>query len=418
MNSIFSKQIFCLFLFFFATQLCASIRFESINLDNALIKAKSEKKLVFVDAYATWCGPCKVMDKVFEQNHVSDYFNDNYVNVKIDMDGPQGDLLLKKYGVVWLPTLLILNSEGEMVSKIDKLVSGEELISLAQEASSQGLGNTTAVFNSSPFGSSSTNKPSVNDYDPNEKESILYVLDERGSSGRPHIMFHEAYLHMQLRDGKQDAVVKKYLSTQSDWTTEKNIRFIFDFMNSVKSELFQYFVNNRDRFEEVIGVNRVNESVAFLINQRLEQGFPRPGLQETIDLFKHLNPKLAEESGYIFYLNKMERENHELEYISTAEQYLKSVNPYNHQVAHRLVLYKLKRSDYGDQLDYCLELMSEAVILEDESPDYYATIAKIYYLQKRKDLAISNVTKSIDLASSKSRDLRAFQSLLDKINAL
>ncbi len=358
------------------------------------------------------------MDKVFEQNHVSDYFNDNYVNVKIDMDGPQGDLLLKKYGVVWLPTLLILNSEGEMVSKIDKLVSGEELISLAQEASSQGLGNTTAVFNSSPFGSSSTNKPSVNDYDPNEKESILYVLDERGSSGRPHIMFHEAYLHMQLRDGKQDAVVKKYLSTQSDWTTEKNIRFIFDFMNSVKSELFQYFVNNRDRFEEVIGVNRVNESVAFLINQRLEQGFPRPGLQETIDLFKHLNPKLAEESGYIFYLNKMERENHELEYISTAEQYLKSVNPYNHQVAHRLVLYKLKRSDYGDQLDYCLELMSEAVILEDESPDYYATIAKIYYLQKRKDLAISNVTKSIDLASSKSRDLRAFQSLLDKINAL
>lgn len=358
------------------------------------------------------------MDKVFDQNKVSDYFNSNYVNVKVDMDGPQGELLLKKYGVVWLPTLLILNSEGQILSKIDKLVSGEELINLAQEASSQSLGSTAAVFSSSPFGNNKTNNPSVNDYDPNEKESILYVLDERGSSGRPHIMFHEAYLHMQLRDGKQDAVVKKYLSTQQDWTTEKNIRFIFDFMNSVKSELFQYFVNNRSRFEEIIGINKVHESVAFLINQRLEQGFPRPGLQETIELFKHLNPQRAEESGYVFYLNKMERENQELEYIAAAEQYLKSVNPYNHKVAHRLVLYRLERSDFNKHLDYCLELMSEAIILEDQSPDYYATIANIYYLQKRKDLAIINITKSIDIASSKSEDPTAFQFLLDKIKTL
>ena len=216
MKGFLLNQFFPVCLLLFVTQLSASIRFESINLDNAIAKAKTENKLVFVDAYATWCAPCKVMDKVFDEVNVSDYFNTNYVNVKVDMDGPQGELLLKKYGVVWLPTLLILNSEGEIVSKVDKLVTGEELINLAQEASSKKQGSEAAVFNSSPFGGSSVKDPPVVDYDPNEKESILYVMDERVSSGRPHIMYHEAYLHMQLRDGKQDAVVKKYLSTQQD----------------------------------------------------------------------------------------------------------------------------------------------------------------------------------------------------------
>ncbi len=358
------------------------------------------------------------MDKVFDQASVSNYFNSNYVNIKIDMDGPQGALLLNQYGVVYLPTLLILNSEGEVISKIDKLVSGEELINIAQEASSQRPSSPTSAFNRNPFLETKDNNPSVNDYNPNDKEAILYVLDEKGSSGRPHIMYHEAYLHMQLKDGRQDAVVKKYLSTQQDWTTEKNIRFIYDFTNSVKSDLFKYLINNRSRFEEVIGTEKVKESIAFLINQRLEQGFPRPGLQETVDLFKHLGPQSAEERGYLFYLDKMERENEELEYISTAQQYLKSVNPYNHRVAHKLVLFRLDRSDYMDHLDNCLETMSKAVIIEDQTPSYFATIAKIYYLQKRKDLALKNINKSIELAATRSEDPTALLSLWDKINSL
>ena len=45
------------------------IKFEKDNWENTLAKAKVENKIVFVDAYTTWCGPCKKMDaKTFPDN--------------------------------------------------------------------------------------------------------------------------------------------------------------------------------------------------------------------------------------------------------------------------------------------------------------------------------------------------------------
>ena len=38
------------------------VNFEKESWSNTLAKAKAENKIVFVDAYTTWCGPCKMMD--------------------------------------------------------------------------------------------------------------------------------------------------------------------------------------------------------------------------------------------------------------------------------------------------------------------------------------------------------------------
>ena len=57
------------------------INFEKSSFSEILAKAKQEKKLIFLDAYAVWCGPCKLMDKnVFTDSMVASYFNANYVN--------------------------------------------------------------------------------------------------------------------------------------------------------------------------------------------------------------------------------------------------------------------------------------------------------------------------------------------------
>lgn len=63
------------------------IVFETGNWESILKKAKKEKKLIYLDAYTSWCGPCKMMKKsIFPDAQVGKYFNENFVNAQIDME--------------------------------------------------------------------------------------------------------------------------------------------------------------------------------------------------------------------------------------------------------------------------------------------------------------------------------------------
>ena len=71
--------------------------------------------MVFVDCYTTWCGPCKYMtSNVFPQETVGDYFNPNFICLKIDMEKGEGPELVKRYGIRAFPTFLILRPDGSV----------------------------------------------------------------------------------------------------------------------------------------------------------------------------------------------------------------------------------------------------------------------------------------------------------------
>lgn len=87
------KKIVCLFIgVFTCVQLFAQgVGFKSISLKEALEQAKAQGKMVFVDCYTTWCGPCKMMaEQVFPQKAAGDFFNARFVNVKFDMEKGEG----------------------------------------------------------------------------------------------------------------------------------------------------------------------------------------------------------------------------------------------------------------------------------------------------------------------------------------
>lgn len=379
----------------------ASISFKSLNIEEAVTVAKQTGKLVFVDTYASWCAPCKVMDKVFAEAQVGDYFNQHFINIKIDMDGPYGESMLLDYEVVWLPTLLIINGDGKVLSKIDYLVAAEELIMAADEAREGYRSAPTTSLESNPF--SQGQKVGSTDYNPVEKEKVIYVHDDKTSSGRPHIMYHEAYLHFQLKDGKHMQVVRKYLSTQPDWSTEKNIKFIFDFMQSVKSPEFDYFLKNRSRFEEVIGKEKVDISLSFLINQRLEKGYPRPGLDEVILLYKYLDPKSALIKGYKYFLNRMLSEKKYDDYIKTAQVYLHEINSYDHYHINEYAKLIVDRGD-SEQLKTCEEKLLITIVLEDQNPDYRLTLAKLYHKLGQQQNALLFIDEAIEVAVNHGHD--------------
>jgi len=91
----------------------AQINFETGSFKEALIKASAEGKMIFMDCYTDWCMPCKILDHfVFKSVEGGDYFNKNFVNVKMDMEKGEGIELQKKYVAGVFPTLLLLNPDG------------------------------------------------------------------------------------------------------------------------------------------------------------------------------------------------------------------------------------------------------------------------------------------------------------------
>ncbi len=111
------------------------IAFEHGTLAEAFAKAKKENKLIFVDTYTEWCGPCKRLSKeVFPQEKVGDYFNSRFVSIKIDAEKGEGIEYAKKYQIKTYPTLMFLSANGDVLYRIRGFVDADGLIKDAKIA--------------------------------------------------------------------------------------------------------------------------------------------------------------------------------------------------------------------------------------------------------------------------------------------
>lgn len=101
----------------------------------ALKKAKAEHKYIFVDAYASWCGPCKQLkNTTFKDSDVTDFFNKSFVNVSIDMEKGSGTDLALAWDVQEYPTLLILDYNGKIVLRSAGYLNAKQLTSFGEQA--------------------------------------------------------------------------------------------------------------------------------------------------------------------------------------------------------------------------------------------------------------------------------------------
>ncbi len=93
------------------------IEFQKERYAEVLEIAKKQNKLVFIDIYTSWCGPCKHMaDNVFPQAKVGEYYNTHFLNLQLDAEKSEdGKMVAKTFGVSAYPTFLFVNGEGELV---------------------------------------------------------------------------------------------------------------------------------------------------------------------------------------------------------------------------------------------------------------------------------------------------------------
>ncbi|WIO73978.1 thioredoxin family protein [Porticoccaceae bacterium LTM1] len=121
------------------------IRFFHGSFDEALEKAKVENKLVFIDAYTTWCGPCRMMAlNIFPLKEVGDFYNANFINLKLDTENEDqnGPELSERYGVEVLPTYFYLDPNGKVLHKATGFIEADRFIATAKEA----MGEENTLF--------------------------------------------------------------------------------------------------------------------------------------------------------------------------------------------------------------------------------------------------------------------------------
>ncbi|MCS4166707.1 MULTISPECIES: thioredoxin family protein [unclassified Sphingobacterium] len=94
-------------------------------------RAQAENKFIFVELFATWCGPCQYMsNEIFPLEQVGQPINQNFISVRVQMDSTESDnanvkkwyadarAISNEYNIQSFPTFLIFNPNGQVVHRI------------------------------------------------------------------------------------------------------------------------------------------------------------------------------------------------------------------------------------------------------------------------------------------------------------
>lgn len=107
----------------------AQVKFETKSTDAVREMAVKEGKLVFIDLYASWCPPCKMMERhVFSRKDVGEFMAERFVAAKYDTDQTTGVELMKRYGSGAIPLYLIFDTEGNLLGRLQGASSAEEFM--------------------------------------------------------------------------------------------------------------------------------------------------------------------------------------------------------------------------------------------------------------------------------------------------
>ncbi len=112
-----------------------SINFIENDWTKAQALAKQSNKLIFIDVYTTWCGPCTQLKKTtFTNPKVSTFFNTNFINLSVDAEKGIGPQLSSAYHVAAYPTLLFVKPDGKSVLYAEGFMPSDYLLDLGKQA--------------------------------------------------------------------------------------------------------------------------------------------------------------------------------------------------------------------------------------------------------------------------------------------
>lgn len=233
------------------------IQFFSGTFEEAKAAAQEQGKIIFVDAYAVWCGPCKRMaSSVFPDASVGEIYNPHYISLKIDMERGEGLTFREKYPVTAFPTLFYLDAGGNILERVvgAQGIDGFKNLGLKHAKSVTPGKNFAAEF-------------------------------EKGSRD-PELVYR--YLTALNSAKKSTAtVVNEFLKAQPDLNNQFTLQILFDGSVEADSKVFEMFLNNKKKISE------------HYTNEEIEEKIRLVALNSVIKAAEYDYPELAEDAKAI-----------------------------------------------------------------------------------------------------------------------
>lgn len=205
---------------------------EGKTFAEALQMAKASNKLLFVDCYTSWCGPCKMMaTKVFTQKKVGDYFNKEFICIKVDMEKGEGPDLHKRFTVRAYPTFLFIDGDGNEVNRIVGGSDADKFLKTVQD----GVGAKSMKTMTARYEAGERSMEFLIDY--------LDVLEKAYASDKCNQIAQE------LLEGKTEQLL----------TNEALYNAFISYTTSPLTPAFQYVVEHKAEFEAKYDKERLNQ---------------------------------------------------------------------------------------------------------------------------------------------------------------
>jgi len=387
MNFLIRPFLLILFLGVVSSGFSQGIEFEHVTWQEALAKAKENNKLLFVDAYAQWCGPCKRMAKnEFVKPDVGEVFNLNFVNLKLDMESKNGRTFDSQYPVSAYPTMLFLDGDGNVVKKVRGARTGDQLIQLA--------GEVLKGFDTS--GEYQTK------YDNGDRSyDVVYNLVEAlNKVGKPSLK-----------------ISNDYLLSNPDITKEERLNFIYIAVVDADSRLFKEMTDNKDDIIELVSEESYNQKVLSACNNTLKKAIE----YESEMLFNEAVEKVAnvtsDEKVYELelQLEYAKAMNNETEYIEKAKSLGKEYKKNHLPKMKELILDIQSNVAYHPNYIELSEDLSKTYHKEVKNADSALIYAKALILVEDYKKAQSVIEKAMKDAEKNGESTKTLEMMLTVI---
>ncbi|MDX1684332.1 MAG: thioredoxin family protein [Saprospiraceae bacterium] len=385
------STIFTLFLLFAFKQVTPAqgIDFFHGTFEEALEEAKKQDKAIFVDAFTTWCGPCKRMSKyVFTDKSVGEFYNENFINMKLDMEKEQGMKFGLKYPVSAYPTFYFIKSDGEVLFTTKGGRQAKQFIELGEKALSR--------------------------YDD------LETLKEKYEEGERDPKFIMRFITaLKRNDESALKVANDYLDEQADMTTLENLAIIDAATVEADSRIYDLFIEHGDRImkltskEEYLEKGRraclatVDKAIEFNYEELLEEA------QSQYEKLPTDDDKVFEwESNMIYFAAREEAG----DYMKNAKRYLKKHVGNDANQINEVVEFMIRKfKDNKDVMEFASPYAEKAAEFGGLA-EYHLNHAYTLYYQEEYQEAKVAAEKALELAIEQKSAPNAIRALINKID--